>query len=1137
MAALVRLTGSPRVQAGPLVVQLDALGGGQVRLALAFLLTLAGRNVPRSDLADVLWDQHPPPSWQPALRNILTRLRRGLLAAGLDDWVLQHERGTVLLRLPAGTVVDVLAAREQVERSEERLNAGEPAAALADADAAVQVLSQPFLAGEDGCWADSVRREHQGLRSRALTVSAQARMLRGEHAMAARAAQDLLDSEPLLETAWQLLMRALAAGGNRAEALVAYDRCRRLLVQELGVGPSVETEWVYLSLLADDAPSQDAAATAPAPAGRGSTHSEIELPLVGRAAELGAVDAAWSAVRAGHRRGLLIGGEAGIGKTRLAAAAAERLAAEGALVLFGRCDEDVPVPYQPFSEAFDQYVAAADEDQLRAELGWAARDLAALVVRLTQLLPDARSGPQNEDFPLARAGREPPGRLFEATAHLIRSVTSTCPLVLFLDDLHWADRPTTLLLRYLVRSLVDAPILVIATYRDDGSYADSPVAAAAAELARERGVVRLQLSGLDPEAVTDLLRAVGAGDAEPNVARRLVEQTGGNPFFLGELLQHVGRSRVPPDCEIAVPQTVTDAVRARFVRLSADAQRLLRAAAVLGESCDVTVLAELHGSDDDTVYAVLDEVQAARFLQAVDDAPGRVRFLHGLMRKAVYDEMTAARRARLHEQAAARYAPRGDPFAGEVARHLVAAGQPDRAVEPALAGARWAQGQRDDEQAVRLLDLALSRLGSEDERRLRALLDLGRACRRVSDFARAREAYRLATAEARRRHDAESLAEAALGVFSGATHGGTTSLDGGERAALLQEALEALGSQDSDLRVRVLSALAYAHYFTADRRALFAEEALAAARRVQSPRALSAALSAAWTARWGPHRTTERLGLATEMVLAAGSAGDREHELSARLIRLGDLVELGDRTAVDAELALAEALLDQAPLPWLRWRLTAWQALLAVVDGRDDAESLIGAALAARGDATDDNAAQCFGIQLVCLRLTQRRAHEVVDLVRGAVASYPMAPAYRCVLVLCLAESGRLDEARDEYEIFARDGFSSVTQDVNWITSMAALAEVCLHLGDLERAPLLHHALEPVADRMAVLDAYGGGGAFWGSIASLVGRLELLVGRQEAAACHLHRAMEANERFGAHFWNVRVIDALGCLAPAHRRPS
>ena len=240
------------------------------------------------------------------------------------------------------------------------------------------------------------------------------------------------------------------------------------------------------------------------------------------------------------------------------------------------------------------------------------------------------------------------------------------------------------------------------------------------------------------------------------------------------------------------------------------------------------------------------------------------------------------------------------------------------------------------------------------------------------------------------------------------------------------------------------------------------------------------------------------MALADEMV-AAAAAGDEERELSARLTRLGDLVESGDRRRVDAELDAVRALVVRVPRPWFRWRLRAREALLALAEGRfDAAEALAAEALAER----------------------------------AAAEAYPVVPGYRCVLALLLAEAGRLDEARAEFEHFAADGFGAIPPDVNWTTSMGALAEVCVALGDAARAEVLHERLAPVADKMVVLDAFGGGGVFWGSTAYLVGVLEATMGRHGEAERRLLQAIEANRRFGARPWVARAERALATLRAA-----
>lgn len=1128
MAEAVRvfLAGPIRLEVGDRTVDESALGGRQPRLAAAFLLTERSRPVPRSELAELLWPQELPRSWESALRNVVARVRSFFTGAGLEADVVRTVHGGYRIALPPGAVVDVEAAAAAVEAAERCLAEGDPDGAVTAGLAARAVSARPFLPEESGLWAESKQAELRRWYQRSLLALSRARLARGEADIAARDAAELVDAHPLLESAHQLLMQAQAAAGNRGEALRAYERCRRILVEELGVGPSPETERFYIALLSDPA---DEGPTAEGPGGSRppfvSQRSEpsSEARFVGRARELEELARAWEAVKAGHRQLVVIDGEAGIGKTRLAAEAVEGKALDKALVLRGRCDDELPIPYQAFAEALDRYAVSADIDDLRRHVTWGGADLCHLVASLAQRLPDLAEGGGSPD--------EERSRLFEAVVAFFRSLTASRPVVLVIDDLHWANRASLLLLRHVVQSLSDAALLIIATVRDDEM--DHPALnETLVRLRREPGVRRITLAGLDREAIAGLVRsdlAPSTPEEEEELVTRLAQETGGNPFFLAERLRQLAEVRGLAVSEIGVPEGVKEVVTDRFRRLSEPVQRLLRVASVLGPAFHISTMQQLVRADDEQLVDALEEATTARFLTDVPRAPGHHQFPHALLRAAVYETMGGARRARLHGQVAEVLERQEQRNPADLWRHLALSGSPTRAVIYAMEAARQALDSWDYERAADLLESALDHMVAADDSRLRALLDLGTALRGANQQERARAAYRQAAELARSLGSADGLAEAALGVFSGATHGGMTRAATDDRAPLLEEALTVV-APDSELRVRVLSALAYAHYFEPSQRERFAEEAVAAARSVGGSRALVAALAAAWASHWGAQNTEARLAIAEEMVALAAAAEDEERELSARLARLGDLVELGDRPQVDAEMDEVRALVRRVPRPRLRWRVRAWEALLALADGDFVTAEVMGAeALALRGDPTDATAVQSYGIQFASLRLIQGRPQEVIELVHAGAEAYPMVPGYRCVLALLLVESGRVDEARAEFDQLAVDDFTTIPPDGNWTTAMGALAEVCAALGDATRAGVLHQRLAPIAHKMVVLDGFGGGAVFWGSIAYLVGILEATMGRPDDAERHLVQAIDANRRFGAEPWATRAKDALASL--------
>jgi SARP family transcriptional regulator, regulator of embCAB operon len=248
----VYLTGRVRAEAGEVLIDERDLPGRQGRLALALLVAERDRAVSREELAEELWGEDLPAAWEPGLRALLSKLRRTLEPAGLPTEALAHAFGCYQLRLPVDAWVDVEAAGDAVHRAEVALAAGDPHEAYGWTYVGYHITRRPFLVGEDGPWASGFRWRLQGLRLRVLDCVVECTTATGELAEAVRAAEEALALDPLREATYQRYMRALATAGSRAEALRVWERCRRVLADELGTSPSPHTEAVYLDILRAD---------------------------------------------------------------------------------------------------------------------------------------------------------------------------------------------------------------------------------------------------------------------------------------------------------------------------------------------------------------------------------------------------------------------------------------------------------------------------------------------------------------------------------------------------------------------------------------------------------------------------------------------------------------------------------------------------------------------------------------------------------------------------------------------------------------------------------------------------------------------------------------------------------------------
>lgn len=1142
----IRVLGATSVEADDGVMDKSAPSGRQARLLFTFLVLERHRAVPRDELADALWSGELPHSWEPALRGVVSKVRSVLAAAGLSaSDTLGSAFGCYSLNLPANTIVDIESASSAVEAAEAALRDGQPDRASDYALAAREVFKEPFLAEEEGPWVERVRQEIRARLLRSLELLSTAQALRGQAALAVQAAEECTSLDPLRESAYRCLMAAHAAAGNRGDALRAYERCRRVLAEEMGVQPSAETGDAYVKLLGqepDVGQSPRGVALFPVPVPEALAPSPL---FVGRQRELQILLSAWDAARRSDRQVVVLRGEPGIGKTALAAELAHITGkGSGGTVLYGRCDKELLVPYQPFSEALGRYAAACPVDYLRGQTE--SEQLVRLIPELAQRMPE-RTG-----APLARHDDDR-HRLFASTASFLKNIADAGPIVLVLDDLQWAGTAILLLLRYLVRSLTSAPVLFVLTYRDDEISSNRVAMDAVADLRREVNVHDVPLEGLDEQAVAALLSAIGRGFPDTTwsgLSGFLQRETGGNPFYTVEVARQLVESEAGPRGDslsgesllaaIGIPASVAEVIQRRRSRLGNRVGRVLAVASVAGREFDLDVVQGVTGLDDDDLLDAMDQAVEAKLIEEVHDVVGRYRFTEGMARDVIYDELSGVRRARLHARVAETIEslhPEEVPNRlSELSHHMLMAGP----LGDRMKGFEFAfrAGQQDlDRFAYERAGVhhrrALSLCSDDHEgdvRRCQVLMALATAERKAGRAVLARSAYLQAATLARDLDDPEALASCALGLAADGEPISAWIADE-VRISLLEEALEALGERDGELRVRVLADLAKALYYSEQnqRRDAFARQAIETARLMKNPSALAAALSANRAVLCGPANLEIRLAYGEEMIGLAEQAGDIEMLASARLGRLVDLLESGDRTGADAELDASLSLASRQRQPYFLWRASSWDVVRAMLDGRlDDADVGSRHALTLWQDGAEADALQCFRIQQVMLGLLQNRLDDPDDM-RQLAAEYPMIPSYRCLAGMVLAARDLHSAAADVFEEFAADGFVSPPFDAYWLLGMAALAETCVYLRDASRAEVLYELLQPFAERVVVVDAFGGGGGVLGSVEHHLAMLAATFGDWDQAGRRLEAALVAHRRLGARPWEERSRTALAQL--------
>jgi predicted ATPase len=627
-------------------------------------------------------------------------------------------------------------------------------------------------------------------------------------------------------------MLSLYRSGRQAEALEVYQGALSALTEQLGIEPSLELRALQQAILRQDAAlSLGSAIEAEAPS----------RAFVGRESELDALRAGMDEAGRGQGRLFLVVGEPGIGKSRLAEEALRVANDRGARVLVGRCWEAGGAPaYWPWVQALRSYVHGCDRDLLRAQLGGGATDVAHLLPEVRELFPDLAEpyAPESEG---ARV------RLFDAVVAFLKNVARERPIVLFFDDLHAADEPSLLLLRFLARDMAAAPLFLLAAYRDVDPKVREPLRTTLSELLREPVTRRLSLDGLAEPDVAEYIAIVASVEPEAHAVAEIHGETDGNPLFVDEIVRLlVAQARFGAGMDaLEIPAGIREVIGSRVARLGEPCRKLLALASVLGREFEIDALRELSGYSEEMLYDALDEAMAERIVSDVPGDTARMRFAHVLIRDTLYDELTPARRMQHHRAAGAVleriHASHLEPHLAEIAQHLVAAG-PDstgRAAEYARLAADVAATSLAFEEAVRLYELALT-MSVDDVSKCDVLLALGDALARAGDTPASKERFAEAAQLAERGGLAEPLAQAALG------YGGRivweVSRDDDRLIPLLERALASLSPEDGRLRVRLLGRLAGPlrdGRFPAERRHAVADEALAMARRLEDPPTLA----------------------------------------------------------------------------------------------------------------------------------------------------------------------------------------------------------------------------------------------------------------------------------------------------------
>ena len=891
---------------GPLEAEVEGaradLGGPLQRAVLALLLMERGRVVSVDRMIDQLWRGEPPPRAIASLQAYVSNLRRIL-----EPGRARRAQARILVSAPPGYAVRLPDEAVDAWRFESLLTAarkdapGQPERARQELEQALALWRGPAyaeFADEEWATAEVVRLTEQHLAAQ--EAWAEVALRTGAAAEAVPAAEALIRQQPLREGSWRLLALSLWACDRQADALAALRRARRMLRDELGLEPGPALAEVEEAILGQrqellrrvqplPAPAESRAHAAPASQAEGQSASQAasqaegQAPdelFVGRGDELRAIAAA----AARHAGGVvLITGEGGAGKTRLLDQAVAHLAEAGWTVVTGSCPDAGGAPSAwVWTEALRALATHVPPAEPAGVLG----------VLLDPDARPARPGPSLNLRTRPDAATDTAAarfRLHQAVVAWLRQAAAARPVAVLLDDLHQADAETLALLETVAAGLAGSPLLLMTAYRP--AEAGGELEQALGVLAR-RSPARLPLAGLPAPDAAALISSVYGGPVEEHIVQALADRTGGNPFYLREsakLLASEGALVAVSE----VPEGVRDVLRRRLARLPPPAVAVLRLAATVGQEAEVEVLVDAADTDEDGVIAGLEAGVIAGLL--TEPGPGRVRFVHALVRDTVYADLTQLRLTRMHARvgAAIRRLRPGDVSA--LAHHYLRAASADSAeaaVGYAIKAAERADRRYSYDAAVSLLEQALEAFaripGPESDRAEQQADLLGRLLRaqiRAGRIAAAR-ATRQRAADAAASAGRDDLVTAAFAAWTEPTPWQTRpyGVVDEQAVAILERQLER-SDQDQATRCRLLAALVAELAGEDDPRpARAAAEAEAIARRLGDPDLLALALTAGTMVVNYEQEPERRAFLAAELGSIGHEHGLPEYEWYAEYI-------------------------------------------------------------------------------------------------------------------------------------------------------------------------------------------------------------------------------------------------------------
>jgi len=841
-------------------------------------------------------------------------------------------------------------------------------------------------------------------------------------------------------------------------------------------------------------------------------------PIVGRARELDVFRAAFDRMLLGRRQLVLISGEPGIGKTRCAEALADIAENQGSLVLWGRCNEDAGAPpYWPWIQILRAYIDATSLDEVRLNMGAAAKDIGAFLPEL--LDPSQRS----QDTPSALVDSGPARfRTFDAIRHFFRQAAQQVPITLVLDNLHWSDAPSLSLLEFLSEESLRSRLLIVGTYREADATRKAPLLSTLGALRRNADVERVHLARLCQTAIGEVAQQLCAISLSEPALKIIYEQTDGNPLFAVELIK-VLTDENPGTPIVAmparIPAGVHETIGRRLIRLPDRCNEILCVAAVHGRRFAVREIVATMDEDLQVVLTGLEPAVFAGIVQSNVDAFGDYEFTHALIRETIYEELPTVDRMRLHSRAGdalvSVHCAHPELALSRIAHHYYAAaalGNYDKAVIYALRAADSAVRIYAYEDALLHYDRAietLERAGlTHDERLAQAFILKGSALRQLGHIPQSIEVLLEAVNQTRVLGSAELLVDVLMLLAMSSRH-----LEQQHFVPLLERAMALLPEADSGPRAKALLTLAFAHRTLQDhsRIGVLVDQALDMACRVCDAAARCACYQLAVMAlRGNPESLLRRVLVGQEHIAAARSTGSADHLAEAYHWQALNYFESG-------QLEELEGLLDNygslsaARIGLHQYQTLAHRVTLALLRGEwPDLEQRIEALLEIGTKTRRDDADGVYGAQMFALNRDLGRLHALAPQVKEMAASATQRVWEPGLMLIC-AELGLLPEARGIFDRLVDQDCRAIPRDDMYLTYLVFCAETCCILGHAAAAELLYQLLRPYSGQTAnhpTAVCFGATDLYLAMLASTALRPDLVREHFDRALA-LNRAMRA----------------------------